>query len=995
MPIINPLTLPSTVNTVTAENQNQGSVTALSGGRYVVVWAGPITGTTAATWVSADIRMQIFNADGTPSGGEVVVNTMTTDAQIWPQATVLADGNFIVTWMDGLGRYGGTTPTPVTLSGQEFTQAGIAVGGEFTIAAGSPVHLPAIAALADGGFMAFWTQGFAPIGIMGARFDANNVRVGEAFTVDDTLVPGSRVPRAVTLQNGNVVVSYLENSDQPYGYSFRIYAPDGTPITPSTFAGPATSSALRVVGAIPTALPDGGFGVLEYRAPADGSYEFWFRRYDADGQLQTTTPAVNPDVRLLTFGINSASYISVAVDVAADGSLVVAWSIGNENYTEVYTQGFNAGGTRYGEMHTVSEVGRHSNVGIERLSTGDYVVIWNEQSGATIGYDIRHQIFDWTPSPSILSATDDYITSTTGGQIQWSDLFENDINSDGYTLSITGVSNVEGGTVTVHSDLRYIRVQSTGTDGVRFTYTLTDAAGRSDTANVIVRDDPSDAAILRGLESVSVTLLANDSLPSSMTDLSVTLSAPLTLQSNGRSAFVTVDALSVYPDYWTLPADQYFSVGYTYAVSNAAGEMYRSYLLVHMNGWAQIGGTGADTLVGTQSSDHLIGGAGAANTMQGLGGDDYYTVSAFGDSVLEEANGGTDTVRAALGSFVLPNHVENLTFIGTGSFVGIGNDANNVITGGASYDELYGYAGNDTLTEGVGSVADALIGGAGDDTYVVTVRYSSTMEAAGAGNDMVRTTFNIYGLQANIENLIYTDTANHQAGVGNDLHNTLTGNIGVDDLFGRAGNDTLIGGTGAANTLVGQEGNDIYVVQAVGDTVYELANEGTDLVQTALASFVLRPNVENLTYTGTATFTGIGSDEANVITGGGNADFLDGRGGNDVIYGGSGNDELFGGAGADQFRYTGNETGVDRIYDFAAGVDRILLDTAIPHTATFAFRSGAGVVANSAVTTFLYDPTTGEVRVDLDGTGTVAPVLIAVLNTGLTLSAADFGFYGP
>ena len=72
--------------------------------------------------------------------------------------------------------------------------------------------------------------------------------------------------------------------------------------------------------------------------------------------------------------------------------------------------------------------------------------------------------------------------------------------------------------------------------------------------------------------------------------------------------------------------------------------------------------------------------------------------------------------------------------------------------------------------------------------------------------------------------------------------------------------------------------------------VAEAASEGTDTVQTALHRYTLAANVENLTYTGAAAFTGTGNALANVITGGAGADTLDGGAGADTLVGGAGND---------------------------------------------------------------------------------------------------------
>jgi Ca2+-binding RTX toxin-like protein len=149
-----------------------------------------------------------------------------------------------------------------------------------------------------------------------------------------------------------------------------------------------------------------------------------------------------------------------------------------------------------------------------------------------------------------------------------------------------------------------------------------------------------------------------------------------------------------------------------------------------------------------------------------------------------------------------------------------------------------------------------------------------------------------------------------------------------------------------------------------------------------------------LTYTGLATFTGIGSLDANIMTGGAGADFLDGKDGNDILIGGSGNDIMIGGVGADQFRYAGGETGLDRVLDFVSGTDKIALSsTGFVHTATVDFNHSGAPVATSTNSTFLYNVNNGIVSYDADGTGAGAAVQIAQLNAGLNLAATDFIFY--
>ncbi|MBY3363183.1 RTX toxin, partial [Rhizobium laguerreae] len=305
-------------------------------------------------------------------------------------------------------------------------------------------------------------------------------------------------------------------------------------------------------------------------------------------------------------------------------------------------------------------------------------------------------------------------------------------------------------------------------------------------------------------------------------------------------------------------------------------------------GSASFIGTGnalANTITGGASHDVLNGGAGADSLIGGAG-DDTYFVDNAADSVVENTDEGSDTVRTTLASYMLGSDVENLTYIGTVAFVGTGNSLDNTITGGAAIDTLSGGVGNDTLNGAAG--ADRLIGGAGGDTYIVDNAGDLVTENANEGVDTVRMNLSAYTLGANVENLTYIGTATF-VGTGNLLDNVITGGVGADSLAGAAGNDTLIGGSGA-DKMAGGMGDDVYVVDIATDIMIENVNEGTDTVRTALSIYTLGNNVENLTYTGSASFTGTGNALANTITGGAGNDTLNGAAGADTLIGGARND---------------------------------------------------------------------------------------------------------
>ena len=167
---------------------------------------------------------------------------------------------------------------------------------------------------------------------------------------------------------------------------------------------------------------------------------------------------------------------------------------------------------------------------------------------------------------------------------------------------------------------------------------------------------------------------------------------------------------------------------------------------------------------------------------------------------------------------------------------------------------------------------------------------------------------------------------------GTELGDRLIGLAGNDTLTALGGDDTLDGGADA-DRLTGGRGNDIYILDHIGDRVIERAGEGTDTVH-AGNSYPLAANVENLLLAGAGAINGTGNALDNTIIGNGAAntlsglygnDVLEGGAGNDVLVGGRGRDTLTGGAGADTFRFLNGDlasrslANADTIVDFKPG----------------------------------------------------------------------------
>jgi Ca2+-binding RTX toxin-like protein len=289
---------------------------------------------------------------------------------------------------------------------------------------------------------------------------------------------------------------------------------------------------------------------------------------------------------------------------------------------------------------------------------------------------------------------------------------------------------------------------------------------------------------------------------------------------------------------------------------------------------------GNDQLFGRGGNDMLDGGTGD-DAMTGGTGDDVYVVDSNGDSITEASGEGTDEVRTALATYTLAAALENLTGLGNVNQTLNGNSSDNVIDGGLG--------------------ADSMTGGTGNDVYVVDNAGDTVTELAGEGTDEIRTGLSTYSLAAlaNVENLTGTNAAGQ----------TLTGNGSANVVTGAGGNDIIDGGAGA-DTLRGGGGNDLYFVDS-GDLVVENAGEGTDEVRTALATYVLAANVENLTATSNVAHDFRGNSGNNVVTGGSAADLF-------RMYDG-GDDTLLAGAGADLIFFIGSLTAGDVIN---GGADR-------------------------------------------------------------------------
>lgn len=310
------------VNLTAQGAQRAPDVAVLSDGRFVVVW----TDATSPDGAGEGVVGRIFARDDGPRSDEFVVNGVTAANQRDASVIALADGGFAVAYVDD-----GVSSDRVRVSlfdgsGERFSEAAVAV-----TAAEADQTDPAIAAMADGGFVVTWQDGgdgqaYAQI------FDATGGTDGVALPVGDDR--GGALPTVAGLADGSFVVAWAgEEETDVEGTGADIFA--------QRFAGPDfvgseivrinTTTALDQTAPTITALDDGGYVIAwqgngEIADAADDAGVF-FQEFAADGsridgerRLNDGTEAPQRDVVLTALPADGLLAAWTTDDPTADGS---------------------------------------------------------------------------------------------------------------------------------------------------------------------------------------------------------------------------------------------------------------------------------------------------------------------------------------------------------------------------------------------------------------------------------------------------------------------------------------------------------------------------------------------------------------------------------------------------------------------------------------------------------------------------------------------------
>lgn len=193
-------------NTSTTNPQNSPAVTTLSDGRFVIAWSDD-SGKTDPDTPQTDVRAQIFNANGSKSGGEFVVNSTVVHNQFGPDIASLPDGRFVVTWMDRSG-----VDANADIKAQVFNADGTKSGSELSVNTTiiDEQSEPSVAALGDGRFVVAWEdKSVEDASVIRAQlFAADGTKSGAEFALSPAPADYEESPALVALSDARFVAAW-------------------------------------------------------------------------------------------------------------------------------------------------------------------------------------------------------------------------------------------------------------------------------------------------------------------------------------------------------------------------------------------------------------------------------------------------------------------------------------------------------------------------------------------------------------------------------------------------------------------------------------------------------------------------------------------------------------------------------------------------------------------------------------------------------------------
>ncbi|HJT75855.1 MAG TPA: Ig-like domain repeat protein, partial [Gemmataceae bacterium] len=391
----------TTANNQQTFAQTPQAVAASPGGKFVVTWSSQ-----GQDGSGNGVYAQRYDPSG-PVGGELQVNTTTTNDQEASAVAADANGNFVVTWQsDQNGVNWG-------IYAQRFDAAGRPLGGEFRVDAGSTYQdqFPSVGMDAGGNFVIVWQnngQDGNSWGVYGQRYDSGGNPVGGTFQVNTYTANAQQHPEVAMAADGSFVVVWQSNNQDGNGWGVYGQRYDSAGNRAGGEFQVNTTTANAQMNPVVAIDPNHNF-VVAWDANQTGDWDVYAQHYDASGNR------LGGEFRVNTFTANDQRYPSVAAD--GYGNFEVTWSSQNQdgNGWGVYAQRYTAGGAPDGgeiPVNTYTDGDQlYSSIAAPAQTTSGpapFQVVWSSQNQDGSGYGVYAQEYaasGITVSPTAITTT--------------------------------------------------------------------------------------------------------------------------------------------------------------------------------------------------------------------------------------------------------------------------------------------------------------------------------------------------------------------------------------------------------------------------------------------------------------------------------------------------------------------------------------------------------------------------------------------------------------
>lgn len=378
------------VNSNKSGDQGFAAVTSLQDGKFIVVWE---TDDEFDPESGSDIAAQIYDIDGEKIGFEFAVMKNLPGNEHTPDVTLLANGNFVVSWRESSG-----------VKVRIFDENGTGLTDDLDVNTNSVSGLQnqKVTALADGGFALIWqiSTSAIPIGdgdstsIHARVFDAlGNSAMASEVLVNEHVTGAQQMAGIAGLKNGGFVALWINNeSDVNEGgdgdetsVNGRVFDENGVAVDGQFLANTNSNSSQSLVSVV--ALDDGGFAAVWFSSNTQVSLQ----KYNIDG-----TP--NGDEIDVGNGLNPK------FDSAPDGGFVVTWYIHDfgESDRTIAAQRVDKYGNLVGEQIFVNSANTLFQIDpdVAVLDGDTFAVVWVTEDFKQDGSDdaVKGQLFKSAPN---------------------------------------------------------------------------------------------------------------------------------------------------------------------------------------------------------------------------------------------------------------------------------------------------------------------------------------------------------------------------------------------------------------------------------------------------------------------------------------------------------------------------------------------------------------------------------------------------------------------